>query len=161
MKKEKSDQPEKTDAKKAPKAGKGKGKKKGVAEQPEVAEEPIGVRKKELGRRGEDAAAEYLQRRGYDIIARNWTCPFGEADIIARDMDAIIFVEVKTRTSIDKGYPEEAVTDEKRRRYELISLAFLSEYDEADLQIRFDVIGIVVMGDRACIRHHINAFGVA
>ena len=126
-----------------------------------AGEQPKGKRNKALGTRGEDAAAQYLQRRGYDIIARNWTCQYGEVDIIARDMDAIIFLEVKTRTSIDKGYPEEAVTEEKRRKYELMSLEFLQDYNEADLQIRFDVIGIVVLGDRAFIRHHINAFGAA
>ena len=76
-------------------------------------------------------------------------------------MDAIIFVEVKTRSNADMGFPEEAITEEKRHRYELISLQFLQSYDEADLQIRFDVIAIVTMGDRAIIRHHINAFATS
>ena len=64
---------------------------------------------KRLGRLGEDVAARYLVSRGYEIIARNWTCQAGEADIIARDDDILVFAEVKTRSSTEKGFPSEAV----------------------------------------------------
>ena len=118
----------------------------------------------DLGKRGEDAAAKFLERHGYEIIARNWTCPTGEADIIARDGDAIVFVEVKTRSNTEKGLPEEAITLAKRKRYEKIAVAFLKGFDledDDDVQVRFDVVSIVVVSlDRAFIRHHINAFGV-
>ena len=57
----------------------------------------------ELGKRGEDAAARFLYRRGYEIVERNWTCSAGEADIIARDEEWVVFVEVKTRSSCEKG----------------------------------------------------------
>lgn len=112
-----------------------------------------------VGRRGEDAAARYLDRRGYDIVARNWICDAGEADIIARDGDAVVFVEVKTRSNCDKGMPEEAVNDEKRARYEKIAAYFLSDFDAVDVPVRFDIISLVIIGpERAMIRHHINAF---
>lgn len=118
----------------------------------------------DLGRRGEDAAAKFLERHGYEIVARNWTCSAGEADIIARDGDALVFVEVKTRSNTEKGLPEEAITPAKRKRYEKIAVSFLKGFDldEADdVQVRFDVVSIlVVSSDRAFVRHHINAFGV-
>lgn len=113
----------------------------------------------DLGRRGEDAAARFLHRHGYEIVERNWKCKAGEADIIARDGEWVVFVEVKTRTSIEKGLPSEAVNKEKRHRYEKIAALFLSNYDAVDVPVRFDVVSILVTGEnRALLRHHINAF---
>lgn len=118
-----------------------------------------GHRNADLGRRGEEAAARFLDRRGYDIVERNWTCKAGEADIIARDGEALVFVEVKTRSSAEKGFPAEAVNAAKRRRYERIAALFLQDYDVVDVPVRFDVVSIMVVApDRALIRHHINAF---
>ena len=76
---------------------------------------------KALGKRGERAAARYLERMNYIVLERNWKCPFGEADIIALDESTLVFVEVKTRTSIAKGFPSEAVDARKRARYEKIA----------------------------------------
>lgn len=134
-----------------------------VVEPPPAAPEfKQGVANRELGARGEDAAVWYLKRRGYEIIARNWTCVAGEADIIALCDEAIVFVEVKTRSSTDMGMPEEAVGEKKRSRYEKIAALFLADYDIVDVQVRFDIISLVVIGsNRALVRHHINAFGVA
>lgn len=113
----------------------------------------------ELGRRGENAAVRFLDRRGYEIVERNWTCSAGEADIIARDDETLVFIEVKTRSNTDKGFPSEAVNAAKRRRYEGIAAQFLQGYDVVDVAVRFDVVSIVVVAvDRALIRHHINAF---
>lgn len=122
-------------------------------------ERTVGMHNKELGRRGEDAAARFLERRGYDILARNWTCVAGEADIIARDDTMVVFVEVKTRSSCEKGLPSQAVDAEKCMRYEHIAELFLQSYDVAEVSVRFDVVAIVVVPpDRAIIRHYINAF---
>lgn len=121
-----------------------------------------GESNKELGARGEEAAARFLVRRGYEILERNWTCYAGEADIIARDEDNLVFCEVKTRKDCQKGFPAEAVGAEKREKYEKIALAFLRDYDVVDIAVRFDVISIVVMPpDRALIRHHIAAFNAS
>lgn len=115
----------------------------------------------ELGKRGEDAAVRFLNRRGYDIVERNWTCLAGEADIIARDGDAVVFVEVKTRSSCEKGFPSEAVDANKRERYERIAALFLQNFEVSNVAVRFDIISIVLIApDRALIRHHINAFSV-
>lgn len=114
---------------------------------------------KELATRGEEAAARFLYRRGYDVLERNWSCPAGEVDIIAKDEDALVFVEVKTRKNSERGFPSEAVTQKKRERYEKIALAYLEDTHLRDLAVRFDVISLVVIGpDKALIRHHINAF---
>lgn len=113
----------------------------------------------ELGRRGEEAAARYLERKGFEILERNWTCVYGEADIIAQSEDALVFVEVKTRSNTDKGLPEEAVDKKKRKRYEMIAASFLETYDIVDIAVRFDVVAILVVGgERALLRHHISAF---
>lgn len=115
---------------------------------------------KELGARGERAAARFLERRGYEILERNWRCSAGEIDIVAHDCSALVFVEVKTRTSIDAGLPEEAVDAEKRRRYEVLAAHYLHDHDIDETPVRFDVVALLVVApDRALVRHHINAFG--
>ena len=130
----------------------------GVAKRPKKR----GVRNKERGKRGEDAAVRFLYKRGYEIVERNWSCAVGEADIIARDGRAIVFVEVKTRSSLERGFPSEAVDQDKRSRYERIALAYLAQCDDTDVPVRFDVVAIVAIApDRALIRHHINAFSGA
>ena len=119
-----------------------------------------GKRNKEIGRRGEQAAARYLRLMGFEILERNWVSPWGEADIIATDGDTLVFVEVKTRTNINKGFPSESVTPEKRRRYEMLAAWYLRDHDVLDISVRFDVIGILVVAkDRAMIKHYVNAFG--
>ncbi|MBQ9068020.1 MAG: YraN family protein [Eggerthellaceae bacterium] len=110
-----------------------------------------------LGARGEEAAARFLERRGYSILERNWKCFAGEADIIAQDEDAIHFIEVKTRMGEGKGFPAEAVTAKKRQRYEAMAELFLETYDGCDTGITFDIISINVLGnDRAIMRLYRN-----
>ena len=114
---------------------------------------------KEIGRRGEDAACRYLRLRGCEILERNWICPAGEADIIALDGGELVFVEVKTRTNLRKGFPSEAVDQKKRQRYEKIACWYLNEKWFTDMPVRFDIIALVVMGhDRAFLRHYRHAF---
>jgi putative endonuclease len=116
---------------------------------------------KALGRRGEEAAARFLYKRGYEIIERNWKCFAGEVDLIARDGDALVFVEVKTRSDASHGFPSEAVTAKKRDKYERIALAYVSNHDLGEMIVRFDVISVVVCGaDRALLKHYINAFAI-
>lgn len=118
-------------------------------------------RNRELTLKGEEAAARFLSMRGYEILERNWTCFAGEADIIARDGDALVFVEVKIRCNPRRGFPGEAVSAEKRDRYEKMALAYAAECEEANIPVRFDVVSIVVVADdKAMIRHDINAFSV-
>lgn len=115
---------------------------------------------REIGKRGEDAATRYLMILGYEILERNWKCPAGEADIIARDGRTIVFVEVKTRTSLKKGLPSEAVTPQKRSRYERIAGWYVhGKCKYVDVPVRFDVIALLVASkDRAFVKHYRNAF---
>lgn len=119
-----------------------------------------GQRNAELGRKGEDAAARFLERHGYEILERNWTCFAGEADIIARDGSSLVFVEVKTRSHCECGQPSEAVGKDKRKRYQGIAACYVQNFDSSDLMLRFDVVSILVTAhDRARVIHTIDAFG--
>ena len=114
----------------------------------------------QLGERGEEVSCLYLEGKGMDIIERNWKCQAGEADIIVRDGEDLVFVEVKARSSEAKGFPEEAVTAEKRRRYEHIALNYLFSHDLPSARVRFDVIALVLNGEgKAFLRHHRDPFG--
>lgn len=115
--------------------------------------------KKELGRKGERAAVRFLKNRGFEILETNWVCFAVEADIIALDGSTLCFVEVKTRTGVQKGFPSEAVNVKKRDRYEKIAACYLQTYHKTELYVRFDVISILVLSDNhAFLRLHTNAF---
>lgn len=118
------------------------------------------TRNAELCNKGLDAAEKFLKMRGYEIVEREWSCYAGEIDFIAKDEGTLVFVEVKTRNMTDKGLPDEAITEEKRRRFENIAASYMAEHEEIDeCSMRFDIIGILVTSEhRAMIRHHINAF---
>jgi len=115
---------------------------------------------KRLGERGEDAAVAYLKRTGFTIVERNWRCPNGEIDIIALDGDTLVLCEVKTRKGVAKGTPEDAVTPAKQKRYKRLAAAYVQFAGLDEVQIRFDVITLLVLAeDRALLRHHRAAFG--
>lgn len=116
---------------------------------------------KDLGIKGEDAAVKFLENKSYEIIDRNWKCKMGEADIVAINDDTLVFIEVKTRSNLTTGLPEDAVGPKKRKKYECIAAMYLQDHDFVDMQVRFDVIAILVINEsRAMIRHHVNAFGI-
>lgn len=93
------------------------------------------------GREGEDEACRALRKQGYRIIARNWCCRFGEIDIIAREDDVLVFVEVKLRTRGDFGGASAAVTPRKQARIIASARCFFA-LTQADLPARFDVVAI-------------------
>ena len=100
--------------------------------------------KKELGKRGEDLALRFLKRKGYKIVERNYVCKMGEMDIIAQEKDTLVFVEVKTRTSMDFGPPQLAVTPTKQIQLSKVALNFLKEKRVEDVKARFDVVAILL-----------------
>jgi putative endonuclease len=113
-----------------------------------------------LGRRGENAAARYLQRLGYVIVARGQRAAIGEIDLVAVDGRTVVFVEVKTRTTQDAGHPSDAVDDAKQRRLTRLALSYLQRHDLLECHSRFDVVA-VTWGDanqRPLIEHYANAF---
>lgn len=114
-----------------------------------------------LGRQGEDAAARYLEKRGYRIIARNYRPGrLGEIDIIAGKAELTVFVEVKTRRSRSFGMPQEAVNGRKAARLRALAAAYLvSHTARPSRNYRFDVIAIELDATgRAVLRHIENAF---
>lgn len=115
---------------------------------------PQDVHKKLLGQKGEKLVERYLKKQGLKILRRNYRTPFGEADIIAKEKDEIVFVEVKARTSESYGAPREAVDREKRRRYYQIAKFFWLEMGE-EPNARFDVAEVDGEGN---INYFKNAF---
>ncbi|WP_231441718.1 YraN family protein [Brevibacterium zhoupengii] len=103
-----------------------------------------GLRQRALGQSGEDLAAEFLQRQGMVILERNFRCPRGEIDIIAKDGDTIVFVEVKTRRTLAQGSPLEAVTAAKLRKIRTLSGIWLNRQNDFFASIRIDALGIVM-----------------
>ncbi len=93
-----------------------------------------------LGDRGEREAERYLRRQGLKILVRSYRTSQGEVDLIARDGDQVVFVEVKTRKW---GTPAEAVTAEKQRRLTMAALHFLKKHGLLEKRCRFDVVAIV------------------
>lgn len=117
---------------------------------------------KEIGRKGEDAAAAYLERAGMRIEARNWRCPAGEIDIVAwEDERTLVLCEVKTRRTMKAGTPEEAVSPSKQNKLVTLAKTYLASSRDTPDTVRFDVVAIRVLSeDRALLRHHRGAFCV-
>ena len=99
-----------------------------------------------LGNSGEDCAVEFLKSEGCTILERNYRTPFGEIDIIAKDDDFIVFVEVKTRRSLRCGNPFEAVDIRKQRRISKVALDYITRRGLHDAPARFDVIAVTPQG---------------
>lgn len=106
------------------------------------------------GKGYEEMAAEYLAKKGYVILENNYFCKFGEADIIARTENTIVFVEVKYRRSTSCGNPLEAVTFNKIKKLCRVADFYLACHKLQNVSIRFDVIGIL----KDDITHLENAF---
>ncbi len=115
---------------------------------------------KSLGRRGEAAAARYLKRRGYKIVARGSRLQPGELDLVAVRHRTIVFVEVKTRQTHQAGHPAEAVDQAKQRQLTRLAVTFLKRHGLLEYPARFDVIAITwPKGQRRPKIEHIkNAF---
>ncbi len=104
--------------------------------------------KKDLGRKGEEKALRFLKKKGYRIIEQNYVCHLGEMDIIAREEDTLVFIEVKTRTSMAFGPPQLAVTPFKQRQLSKVALYFLKVKKLEDIKARFDVVAILLPPDK-------------
>ncbi|MES2812249.1 MAG: YraN family protein [Bacteroidota bacterium] len=111
----------------------------------------------DLGKVGEEKAVAYLQQEGYEILETNFTAHKAEIDIIARKNDWLIVIEVKTRSSVDFGAPEDFVNKKKIK----LLVEAINEYVEQsglDLEIRFDIIAVVKEKDKFNIEHLEDAF---
>jgi len=97
-----------------------------------------------LGARGEKAAARYLRRRGYKILLKNFRSGKAEVDIVARQNDWLVFVEVKTRESEQFGAPSEAVDRDKQRNLSKAALDYLRMLGNPKIHFRFDIIEVII-----------------
>lgn len=101
--------------------------------------------KRATGTIGETAAVEYLKKNNFSILARNFRYRrLGEIDIISREMDYVCFVEVKARSSLEYGYPREAVNARKQENIRRIAQIYLSQNNINDSNVRFDVVEVYI-----------------
>jgi putative endonuclease len=99
---------------------------------------------KELGKKGEEVALRFLKKNGYRILEKNYVCKMGEMDIIAKEKDTLVFIEVKTRTSNLFGPPQMAVNAFKQRQLSKVALSYLNKNQLKDVKARFDVVAILL-----------------
>lgn len=114
--------------------------------------------KQVLGKEGERIAAQYLKRKGYKLVERNYRCAAGEVDLIVLDRRVIVFVEVKTRSGDRFGTPLEAVQSKKQQKMIQTAQFFLNEKGLQQREARFDVVGITWPGREPMVEHVENAF---
>lgn len=112
------------------------------------------------GQRGEGLAVAYLEARGFQVLQRNYRCPLGELDLVAREGEHLVFVEVKCRTSSRFGHPAEAVGYRKKKRLERLARYYLREHRLENQPCRFDVVSVVLSRGQASVELFRNAFGV-
>jgi putative endonuclease len=110
------------------------------------------------GKEGEKIAAAYLKKNGYRIIEINFRCPIGEIDIVAKEKDDLVFVEVKTRKSMELGYPEQAVGIRKQKKMSQLALWYLQKRKIADTNARFDVVAVTLIPEKNEVKLIKNAF---
>ena len=103
----------------------------------------MSVRGQALGDYGERIAAAHLIAAGMTILDRNWRCPEGEIDIVARDRDVLVVCEVKTRRGIAFGAPLEAISPTKAHRLRRLAACWLRAHDVHPEEIRIDVVGVL------------------
>lgn len=111
----------------------------------------------DLGKLGEELAVEYLQKNGYAILETNWTFQKAEIDIIAKKENILAIVEVKTRSSLDFGLPQDFVKPKKIQLLVKAVDAYVIEKD-LDINVRFDIIAIHKEGKSFAIEHLTDAF---
>jgi putative endonuclease len=115
----------------------------------------------ELGKEGEDLALREVESLGYQCIERNYRCSLGELDLVARDGDSLVFIEIKTRKGKSLGYAKEAVHARKQRQMSKVALAYMKKNRCEDTKARFDVVVIHQKGLDREIEVIRNAFDLA
>lgn len=113
---------------------------------------------KTLGDRGEAYAAAYLRQNGYRILTRNYRTKIGEIDLIADDHGTLVFIEVKTRSSVRYGMPAEAVHYKKKQKIIQTAYCYLHAQHRENVLCRFDVLEVYAVGDRWSVHQIKGAF---
>lgn len=112
---------------------------------------------RETGRLAEDLATEHLRKKGYEILERNFSNKFGEIDIIAKDKDILVFVEVKAKKGVDFGLPEEMINPGKLRKIRNMAMVYTSG---RELPCRIDVVAVILGVGNEVVRltHYENVY---
>ncbi len=118
----------------------------------------VGMEKKHLGELGENLACEFLRKKGYQILERNFRCRMGEIDIIARRSGTLVFCEVKTRRSLKYGLPCQAVNRKKMEHLRKAATFYTLLKGSDFSNLRMDVVEVLKKDGRSYIRHIENAF---
>ena len=118
-------------------------------------------RRQRIGKKGEAAAVRFLKKSGYKILEQNYRTQLGEIDIIAKDRQTIVFIEVKTRRSLNYGSPKMAITSKKQRSISMTALYYLKINDQSHADARFDVVTVFTGGNQVDIDIIKNAFELA
>ena len=116
------------------------------------------VDRRALGISGEDLAAAWYEANGYEVLARNWRCRAGELDLILRKGPEVVFCEVKARRTDRWGEPAEAVGHAKQARLRRLAAVWLRQRRPGSIDIRFDVVSVIVRRGRTYVRHIPDAF---
>ncbi len=114
-----------------------------------------------FGKKGEAIAVRQLKKEGYKIIETNYRTQLGEIDIIAKDKDTIVFVEVKARRSVHFGSPKRAVTTQKQKKISMVALYYLKATNQITAKARFDVVAVNLNRDKPRVEIIKNAFELA
>ncbi|ACQ80779.1 protein of unknown function UPF0102 [Beutenbergia cavernae DSM 12333] len=112
-----------------------------------------------IGAYGERVAGRWLEAEGLEVVERNWRCPDGELDLVARDGETLVFVEVKTRSSLAFGHPGEAVTRLKLARLRRLAARWLAEHDAHAREVRIDVVAVLRTRAGAARVEHLRGVG--
>ncbi len=117
------------------------------------------MNRQEVGKLGEKTAQKFLKKRGYRIRETNFRCPHGEIDIIAQRKDYLVFVEVRTKSNLDFGTPEESITQAKKQKLITLALTYTSTHQNLPSLWRIDVVAIELddKGKTRRIEHIENA----
>jgi putative endonuclease len=118
-------------------------------------------RQQKFGKKGEALAVHRLKKAGYKIIETNYRTQLGEIDIVAKDNDTIVFVEVKSRRSLHFGNPKQAVTLQKQKKISMVALYYLKTTGQSNAKARFDVVTVISNRDQSRVEIIKNAFELA
>ena len=100
--------------------------------------------RQQVGQKGEQAARSYLEQEGYSIIETNYRCKLGEIDIIARDGEMVVIVEVRTKTGLAFGRPEESINQEKARKLHRLALQYIQANYHREIPSRIDLVAVMI-----------------
>ncbi len=108
--------------------------------------------RRRLGQWGEKVAALHLEAQGLAILERNWRCRDGEIDLVARDGETVVFIEVKTRRGRDFGAPEEALTSHKAAKLMQLGQQYMADCELDDVDWRIDLVAVELDGNGKLLR---------